>query len=113
MYRFICIWITLFSLAFLLGGCSINGRVLPQPNRAVAALCADDIVLMMDRAGFTENEILHFGTELRNSLGTTGAARIKLDTRTEAVFAVVDGNVHVSSRKRGSFIYNMKTRQCL
>ncbi len=100
-----------------LGGCgrpmgSTTPSVTPLPSRGVSALDADDIVRIMVRAGFTDAQTLAIGPAVRNALSTTGAARIEIDQTTEALMATIDGYIHVSSRRRGSFIYDVKLRCC-
>jgi hypothetical protein len=79
-------------------------------NRHVLALDADDVVQIMRRAGFSDSQILEYGTDLRNGLAESGAVQIKIGRKVEAVFAVNlnDGNcVYISTRLRGNFIYNV------
>ena len=90
----------------VLGGCA-SLKVTPISNTEVGGLTADDVVMLMTRAGFTEKEILEQGAALRNALAIEGAARINNGTQTEAVFAVHYPFIHVSSLRRGSFIYNI------
>ena len=95
----------------ILVGCANNphGRVLAMPNRQVAGLDADDVVRVMQRAGFSDEQILELGTELRNSLSSSGAAQIRVRDKVESIFAVDGRYLHVSSRRRGSFIYDLQT----
>ncbi|GAI19495.1 unnamed protein product, partial [marine sediment metagenome] len=89
------------SLSALLGmgGCAHNrAQVIPVSNREVAALSAEDIVRVMLRAGFSDEQILELGTELRNELGLSGAAQINVGDKMEAIFAVDGDYVYVSSR---------------
>lgn len=78
-------------------------------NRNVAALTADDIVRIMRRAGFPDPQILEHGTSLRNALATTGAAKILNGDIAEAMFAVDGTLIHVVSRTRGSFAYDIQS----
>ncbi|MFW6155452.1 MAG: hypothetical protein ACOC95_09565 [Planctomycetota bacterium] len=104
----------------VLGGCGgprgdaslLDNRIVPLPNRSAVALTADDVVIMMLRAGFSEEQILELGTDLRNALAANGSARLRVGEATEALFAVVDRVVHVSSRRRGSFIYDLDAQRC-
>jgi len=93
-------------------GSPLGDEVTPVPNRDVAALTADDVVLVMRRAGFTDDELLKLGPALRNAIATNGAARIRYGKKTEALVAVVGDFLHVSSRRRGSFIYDLKKQRC-
>ena len=101
------------SLSALLGmgGCTHNrAQIIPVSNREVAALSAEDIVRVMLRAGFSDEQILELGTELRNELGLSGAAQINVGDKMEAIFAVDGDYVYVSSRLRGSFIYDLRKK---
>ena len=57
------------------------------------------------------NTSLTHGAQLRNMLAMDGAARIQVDKKTEAMFAVDSQYVHVSSRRRGAFIYDTQTHR--
>ena len=83
--------------------------VSPLPNRDVAALDSDDVVRVMKRAGFSDEQVLEHGTSLRNQLATSGAAQIRIGEYTEAMFAVSGRYLHVTTRLRGSFIYDLET----
>jgi hypothetical protein len=72
-----------------------------------AGLTADDIVLVMRRAGFADDQILLIGPDLRNQLATCGGARVNGADKVEAVFAVDGQWLHCSSRRKGSFIYDV------
>jgi hypothetical protein len=84
--------------------------VTPIPSRDIIALDAEDVVTVMRRSGFDDDQILAQGTEIRNALSTTGSARISVGKKTEALFMVVDRYIHVSSRLRGNFIYDTQTK---
>jgi hypothetical protein len=111
----------LAALAAALGACSgMNGggdaltpadstpQVTGLPNQQSMQLTADDIVRVMSRAGFTDAQILDMGTILRNHLAGSGAAQIRVGRKVEALFAVDSSCLYVSSRLRGSFIYDVK-----
>lgn len=96
------------SLSALFGivGCAhTQAQVIPISNRQVAALSAEDIVRVMLRAGFSDEQILELGTDLRNELARSGAAQISVGDKVEAILAVDSDRVYVSSRLRGSFIF--------
>lgn len=85
-------------------------RVIPLSNRSVLALSPDDVAEIMRRAGFSNDQILEYGTELRNGLAESGAVQIKNGEKVEAVFAInlEEGNrVYISTRLRGNFIYDV------
>jgi len=105
-----CTGLALLTLAAaVLGGCEQpqQMRVISVANQDVASLQADDVVVTMRRAGFTDQEILDLGPDVRNTLASSGAAMIRIGDKVRAIFAV-DGNfLHVSTRGRGSFIYDL------
>ena len=92
-------------------GCKHIQVVTPLPNREVAVLNGADIVRIMKRAGFSDDQMIELGPDLRNCLALQGAGQIRLGDKVEALFAVQYPYVHVCSRQRGRFIYNVKTKQ--
>ena len=97
-------------LAFGVVSCAPQGlEVVPLSNRNVLTLSSDDIVRVMRVAGFSDNQILEYGTYLHDALSNSGAAQIKIRNRLEAVFAINGDAVYISTRLRGNFIYNVKT----
>ena len=107
-------------LALVVWGCAlgvrneqteeIRAKVVSLPdNQDVIALSADQIIAVMRRAGFSDEQILDLGTDLRNSLAIAGAAQIEIGDRVEAIFAVRGKNLHVSSYSKGSFIFSAET----
>jgi hypothetical protein len=98
-------------LASAIAGCAqrIECRVAPLGNPDIVGLTADDVVRIMQRAGFTDDQIIEKGTDLRNALASTGAAQIQMGEKVEAILAVDGRLVFVSSRARGSFIYDVET----
>lgn len=108
------IMLTLMALlVFGAVGCSRTAsgiRLIPLSNRHVLALSPDDVVAVMRRAGFSDKQILEYGTDLRNGLAESGAVQVKIGEKVEAVFAVNlnEGNcVYISTRLRGNFIYDV------
>ena len=100
----------LLLLVLQIAGCAnSNPQVMALPNRHMAALNSDDIVRVMKQAGLSDEVILEHGTKLRNSLASSGAAQIRIGDKVEAIFAVDGDYLHVTSRLRGSFIYEVKT----
>lgn len=104
----------LLLLALGVVGCAPPGahmriQVIPMSNREVITLSADDIVQVMRRAGFSDEQILEHGTDLHNGLAQSGAAQLKVGDRVEAIFAVHSNYVYISTRLRGNFIYDVKT----
>jgi len=96
------------SIGDKLTGRSTGFKIIALSNQDVVALGADDLVQVMRRAGFSDEQILKLGTELRNALLYSGAAQVKLRDKVEAVFAVHGDYVFITTRLRGSFIYDVK-----
>lgn len=106
IYLFLLLMLTvtgLFGCARTAGGI----QVIPLNSTNVITLGPDDVVQIMRRAGFTDMQIWQYGTEVRNVLAQSGAVQIKVNRRVEAVFAVKDNSVYISTRLRGNFIYNI------
>ena len=85
-------------------------KVIPLNNRDVATLSSDDVVRIMRRAGFSDDQILELGTDLRNGLLLSGAVQVK-KKKVEAIFAVRGEYIYITTRLRGSFIYDLKMGQ--
>lgn len=81
-------------------------RIVPRKNMSVANLSPDDIVRIMQRVGFADEQILNLGTDLHNALRISGAAEVFYRKDKLAIF-VVDGDyVRIGSRS-GSFDYEV------
>jgi hypothetical protein len=96
------------DFASSIGGRSAGFKIVALSNQNVVALSADDVIQVMRRAGFSDQQILALGTQLRNALLYSGAAQAKLRDKVEAVFAVHGDYVFITTRLRGSFIYDAK-----
>ena len=106
----IIVSLLLALLALGVVSCAQRGfEVIPLSHQEVLTLSSDDIVRVMRRAGFSDNQILEYGTDLHDALSRSGAAQIKIDKRLQAVFAINGDSVYISTRLRGNFIYNVKT----
>lgn len=93
-------------------GCMSYDRgfeVVPVSNRNVISLSPDDVVQIMRRAGFSNDQILDLGTAVHNGMLSSGAVQIKLNNKVEVVFAANGDDVYIGTRLRGNFIYNVKT----
>ncbi len=90
----------------LASGCATKYNVKWVPNQSGIALTAEDVVIFMDRAGFSEKEILELGSDVRNGLASTGAVRAYIDEKTAAIISTDGRLVYVNSRERGSFVYD-------
>jgi hypothetical protein len=110
----IYISLLLMLLALGLGGCVGNRgfEIFPLNNQNVLTLSSDDIVRVMRRAGFSDNQILQYGEDLHIALAQYGAAQIKINKKLVAVYAINGDDVYISSAlfgKTQNFIYNTKT----
>jgi hypothetical protein len=76
-------------------------------NEEVVALKAEDIGRLMLRAGLHSDQILEQGADLRDALARQGGAEIHRGSCTEVVFSVHLPYVHVCSRNRGTFTYDV------
>ncbi|OHB74669.1 MAG: hypothetical protein A2Z25_09315 [Planctomycetes bacterium RBG_16_55_9] len=105
----------LLLLALGVMGCGARRsgiQVIPLSSRSVLELNADDVVRVMRRAGFSDQQIMEYGPDLRDGLAQSGAVQIKVGNKVEAVFAInLDHGpcVYITTRLRGSFIYNVQT----
>ena len=109
----ICSMVAILSLSLLalnIIGCVPRGiQVVPVPSRDVMTLSADDIVQIMQRAGFSNDQIIESGTDVRAGLAKSGGVYIFVRGKVEAIFAINGEDVYISTLSRGYFIYNVKT----
>lgn len=99
--------------AVALAGCQTldqSAWVQPVTNAEVVALDADDVVRIMQRAGFSDRQVLDLGTDVRNALAVSGSAKVRVGEKVEAIFAAVGRTVQATTRRRGGFIYNVDTQ---
>ncbi|MBN1456419.1 MAG: hypothetical protein JW912_01035, partial [Sedimentisphaerales bacterium] len=64
---------------------------------------------LMRHVGFSDEQIAKYGTNMRDSLLSSGAAQLEIGDKVEAIFAVNSNCVYVATRLRGSFIYDLQT----
>ena len=102
--------LALVLVILIMSGCE-HMQVVAMANRDTAQLSADDITAILLQAGFSEKEILEYGTDVRNSLALRGAARVYQGNRSAAMLAVYHPYVHVSAEGRRSFVYDLRTGQ--
>ena len=116
------LYLALAALLVGLPGCSYTKqwwpgsktlRVERAAHGAAASLSADEVVQAMRQAGFTDEEILEKGPELRNTLAMSGSARIAKGSTAEAIFAADAQKLYVSSRQSGSFSLPLESQQQL
>jgi hypothetical protein len=86
-------------------------RIVAKSNREVARLSPDDIVCIMQRIGFSDDQILDLGTDLHNALLLSGGAEVYYGKGLEMIFAVNNHQVQIQSRSRGTFVYDIAKRR--
>ena len=86
-------------------------RIVAKSNREVARLSPDDIVCIMQRVGFSDDQILDLGTDLYNALLLSGGADVYYGKGLEMIFAVNNRQVQIQSRSRGSFVYDIAKKR--
>ncbi len=82
-------------------------RIEPVSSREVADLTPDDMVQITRRIGFTDQQILDLGPNLRSALLLSGAARVIYKDKVEAVLRIQGEYVLIYSSSRGSHMYNL------
>jgi hypothetical protein len=91
---------------------STNGlRIVARSGREVVRLSPDDVVRIMQRVGFSDDQILELGTDLYNALLLSGAAEVIYGKRTEMLFVVSNRQVQIQSHSRGTFVYDVLMQQ--
>jgi hypothetical protein len=110
-FHVIRISLLLALLALGISGCTGNRgfEIFPLNSQNVLTLSSDDVVRVMRRAGFSDNQILQYGEDLHLALSQYGAAQVKIGKKLQAVFAINGDAVYISSRATGNYIYNTKT----
>ena len=86
-------------------------RIVARSGREVVRLSPDDVIRIMQRVGFSDNQILDLGPDLYNALLTSGAAEVFYGRHTEMIFAVGNRQVRIQSRTRGTFVYDVLMQQ--
>lgn len=82
-------------------------QIVAKSGREITRLNPDDVVRIMQRVGFSDDQILRLGTDLHNALLLSGAADVYYGGSLEMIFAVDNQQVKIQSRSRGSFIYDI------
>ncbi len=82
-------------------------RIVPVSNREAARLSPEDIIRIMQRVGFSNDQILELGTDLRQALLLSGGAELFYGKRLEMLLAVNNQQVQIQSRTRGTFVYDV------
>jgi len=83
-------------------------RVEAQANQEAAELSPDDIIAVMEKIGFTPEQILDFGPPMYKALRQSGGARVMVGKKTEAILRVKGHLLFIRSKSRGSFIYDLE-----
>jgi len=82
-------------------------RIVAVSNREVARLSPDDIIHVMQRVGFSSDQILELGADLHRALMLSGGAEFFYGKRLEMLFAVNNQQIQIQSRTRGTFVYDV------
>jgi hypothetical protein len=69
-----------------------------------AEVSAYDLAEAMLRAGFTRDQILQYGPQVRRSLATSGGAQVRDGKVVGALFSIHGNQLYVTSRSRGTFV---------
>jgi len=85
-------------------------QVVGKKNMSVASLAPDDIVRIMQRVGFADEQILDLGTNLHNALRFSGAAEITYRRQKLAIFAIDGDYVRIQSHA-GTFDYEISSHR--
>ncbi len=84
-------------------------QLVPLSNQHSIDLNVNDVVEIMRRTGFSDEQIVEFGKKMHDGLSLSGATQLKVGDNVEAIFAVRNDCVYITTRMRGSFIYNIRT----
>jgi hypothetical protein len=82
-------------------------RIVAVSSREVARLSPEDIIRIMQRVGFSNDQILELGADLHQALLLSGGAELFYGKRLEMLFAVNNKEIQIQSRTRGTFIYDI------
>lgn len=105
--KIILMSLVLISMSGMMACQHLN--VVPIQNDDHVVLDELDIVVIMRKAGFDDDQILEIGTDVRNGLAQHGGVQLKAKDYTQAIYAVKYPYIHATSRLRGNFIYNLET----
>lgn len=107
----------LIALALTLMLCSCGHKdpqLIPMSTPHVVELSPDDTVRMLLYAGFSDEDILKYGTGIRNGLAVHGGTQINDGEQVQATFAVIEPNkVHVCTMLKGNFLYDLRTHTAM
>lgn len=86
-------------------------RIVARSGREVVQLSPDDVIRIMQRIGFSDDQILELGPDLYNALLQSGAAEVFYGRRTEMILVVSNRQVRIQSHSRGTFVYDVLMQQ--
>ncbi len=116
------VWIPLCTL-LLLAGCggpqgdqrrkdNAEFTVIPFSNSSALALDGKDVHHIMEIAGFTPPQIWQLAEDLHNALMQLGGAKMRMGKKQiEVIYAVQGDLVWITTRSRGLFVYDTKSKQ--
>ena len=105
--------LTLLLLTLGMVGCARRAtgiQIVPLGSNSVLELSPDDLIEVMRRAGFSDEQILEHGPDVYDGLANSGAVQVRAGNRVEVVIAINRDRgdcVYISSATRGNFIYNV------
>ncbi len=107
---------TAVALVLLLAGCATTDQSIVLANQAVtpmtgtesAEVSAYDLAEGMLRAGLEPDQVIKYGPAIRNALATSGAAQVRIAGIAEAIFAIENGRLLITSRTRGTFVQPLR-----
>ncbi len=82
-------------------------RIVAVSNREVARLSPQDVIRVMQRVGFSNDQIVELGPDLHQALLLSGGAELFCGKRLEMLFAVNNQQIQIQSRTRGTFVYDV------
>jgi hypothetical protein len=101
----------------LAAACALGGAgCAPEPPKpivdAVAApqqveLTPDDVVNVLRRAGFTNQEILEIGPQVRDAVAASGGVSITFNGKVQAILAAENGLLYITAAGRGTYMYRL------
>jgi hypothetical protein len=109
------IFIVFLCSLILLSGCTnfesrlvqSDNKVLPFKSETPVILKSNELYSIMKRANFTDNEILTYGAEVRNSIATYGGVQVKRAGRVFCIIASYNEAIYVTSSEGQSFIMKL------
>ncbi len=102
--------ILVMACFFIVSGCAHQkAYIVPITNSDFAAPDAEDIVRILRYCNFSNEQIIELGKDLRNTLAKSGAAQIRVNEKTVAIFSVHDSDIYICTSQKGSFIYDLNT----